>query len=485
MPLDDVETDELICIERELCASSLYTFAKEAYPILEPNREFVPGWHIQAICEHLEACVSGQIKNLVINMPPRHMKSLLVSVLFPSWLWITFPERRFLMSSYAASLSIRDSMKTRRIIQSDWYQSRFGDLYQISTDQNEKSKFENDKTGYRMATSVGGRGTGEGGDYIVVDDPHKVRESESKVMRENVIKWWDEEMSSRGNDPNTVVKIVVMQRVHENDLSGHVLGQGGYEHLCLPAEFEPKRVFLKSCIGWKDPRTKEGELLWPARFTTKALDEMKLRMGSTVSAGQLQQRPAPDEGIIFKRKWFKFYTAQPAVDKISLSADLTFKEGTANDYAVLQVWGKKGADKYLLDQVRARMGFNAQIMALKGLVAKWPDIQEKWIEQAANAEALLDVLKSKIHGIILVPARTSKRARAEAVSPQFESGNIYLPDPTIAPWISDYIEELAVFDNGLHDDQVDASSLGIIKLSEGISDDWLPISMTAPSKWLK
>lgn len=485
MNLESQELDELIGLDRELSAKSLHHFSQEAYHILEPKRDFMDGWHIEAICEHLQACMDGQIKNLIINIPPRHMKSLLVSVLFPAWLWIARPQARFLMASYAASLSVRDSMKTRNVIQSDWYQARFGHLYQLKVDQNAKMKFENDKTGYRLATSVDGSGTGEGGDFIVVDDPHKVKESESKVQRESALRWWDHEMSSRGNDPDSVVKIIVMQRVHEADLSGHVLAQGGYEHLCLPAEYEPKRISTSS-IGWSDPRKNEGDLLWPNRFTKKAIDELKLRMGSVVAAGQLQQRPAPAEGIIFKRDWWKFYEVAPGdLDKMALSADLTFKEGTSNDFTVLQVWGKKGSSKYLLDQVRARIGFNAQIQAILGLCAKWPMIQNKWVEQAANAEAMLDVLRNKISGLILVPARSSKRVRAEAIAPQVEAGNIYLPDPSIAPWIHDFIEELAVFDNGLHDDQVDAASLGLIKLSEGLDDNWLPISLTQTSKWLR
>lgn len=486
MPLNADEVEELILLDKELSISSLYHFSEKAYPILEPNREFIPGWHIEAICEHLEACANGQIKNLVINMPPRHMKSLLVSVLFPAWLWLKKPESRFLMASYAASLSVRDSMKTRKVIQSDWYQSRFGDIFQMNADQNAKMKFENNRTGYRLATSVDGAGTGEGGDYIVVDDPHKVKESESKVMRESVLRWWDNEMSSRGNNPETVVKIIVMQRVHEGDLSGHVLKQGGYEHLCLPAEYEPKAVRVPSTINWKDPRTEEGELLWAKRFTKKSLDELKLRMGSTVWAGQGQQRPAPADGIIFKRQWYKYYKVIPdEFDKIALSADLTFKEGTSNDYTVLQVWGKKGASRYLLDQVRARMGFKVQIQSILSLCSKWPDLREKWVEQAANAEALLDVLKSEITGLILIPAKTSKRNRAEAIAPQFEAGNIYLPDASIAHWIHDYTEELTIFDNGLHDDQVDATSLGIMKLSSGPNEDWMPVSITGTSKWLK
>lgn len=478
------EYDRMLTYEKELCAVSLADFAELAYPILEPTRTFVPGWHIDAICEHLEACVKGEIRNLVINMPPRHMKSLLVSVLFPAWIWINRPESRFLVASYAESLSVRDSVKTRRVIQSPWYQSRFADKFNIHVDQNEKRKFENDKTGYRMATSVGGVATGEGGDFIIVDDPHKVGEKESKLVRETAIRWWDEEMSTRGNDPETVVRIIVMQRVHEADLSGHVLQQGGYEHLCLPAEYESTRT-VRTSIGWEDPRKEEGELLWPKRFTKRALDELKLRMGSNTAAGQLQQRPAPQEGNIFKRHHWKFYNSIPTdLDKIALSADLTFKDGEKTDFTVMQVWGKKGADKFLLDQTRGRMGFNGQIAAMKSICEKWIYLQDKWVEEAANGAALIDVLKNQISGLIPVPPRGSKEARAESIAPQQEAGNLYLPNPSIAPWINDYIEELAVFPNGVNDDQVDATSLAVSQLTTGLPS-WMPISITGNSKWLR
>ena len=484
MNLTSAELEELIGIEKQLCTNSFYYYAKKAYPILEPNHEFVDGWHIKAICEHLQACVRGEIRNLVINMPPRHMKSLLVSVLFPSWLWLSKPQSRFLVASYAESLSIRDSVKTRRVIQSDWYQSRFSKNFHILSDQNEKRKFENDKTGYRMATSVGGVGTGEGGDFVIVDDPHKIGEKESKIVRETAINWWDEEMSSRGNDPNKVVRIIVMQRVHEADLSGHVLAQGGYEHLCLPAQYESSRSF-KTSIGWEDPRKEEGELLWPERFSVEAIDELKLRMGSSTAAGQLQQRPAPQEGNIFKRHHWKFYTTPPErFDKIALSADLTFKDGEKTDFTVIQIWGKLGADKYLLDQARARMGFNGQIAAMKNICGKWTFLQDKWIEEAANGAALIDVLKSQIPGLIPVTPRGSKEARAESVAPQQEAGNLYLPSPSIASWIDDYIEEHSVFPNGVNDDQVDATSLAVSQLTTGIPD-WMPISITGNSKWLR
>lgn len=408
-------------------------------------------------------------------------------MLFPAWAWIKKPQLRWLFASYAESLSIRDSVKCRRLIQSDWYQRRFGKHYQLVGDQNQKQKYENDKTGVRFATSVGGSGTGEGGDIIVIDDPHKVSEAESDNVRQGVIDWWDGEMSTRGNDPKKVARIIVMQRVHQKDLAGHLIDSGGWEHLCLPAEYEPDRIIsMPSSIGWEDPRREAGELLWPNRFGEFELAKMKKDLGSQRAAGQLQQRPSPAEGNVIKRHWWKWYSVlPPQFEKMGICADLTYKDKKTSDFAVFQVWGKIGADKFLVDQVRGRMGFNEQIKAMRMLASKWPSAHAKWIEDAANAAALIDTLKKEIPGLIAVPAKGSKLHRAEAISPQAESGNLYLPDPSIAKWIGDYVEEWAMFPNGAHDDQVDATSLGVAKLSEGFSSSWMPQSMTQKSKWLK
>jgi hypothetical protein len=211
---------------------------RQAWVIVEPSTPFVPGWHIDCIVEHLEAVTRGQIRNLIINVPPRHMKSLLVSVFWPAWEWIRWPERRWLYASYSAQLSIRDSVKCRRLIESPWYRSRWADRFALTSDQNTKGRFDNDRSGYRIATSVGGSATGEGGDRIVCDDPNNVNEVESDSVRKATNDWFDVVMSTRVNDPKTTAKVVVMQRCHEQDLSGHLLEQGGWEHLCLPAEYE-------------------------------------------------------------------------------------------------------------------------------------------------------------------------------------------------------------------------------------------------------
>ncbi len=448
-------------VQAEEAKRRLADFVRFGWHVVEPSTPFVSGFHIDAICEHLEAVSRGQIRNLLINIPPRHMKSLAVSVFWPAWEWIAAPHSRWLFASYAASLSVRDSLKCRRLILSPWYQRHFGDCFTLTGDQNEKTRFENDKTGYRLATSVGGTGTGEGGDVVVVDDPHNVHEAESDLIRESTITWWDEVMSTRLNDPKTGARVIVMQRVHNRDLGGHVLEQGGYEHLCLPAEYEGSNK--TTVIGWSDPRVDAGELLWPERFGPAELEDLKKRLGSYAAAGQLQQRPSPRAGGIFQRGWWRFYTISPGhFDEIIQSWDMTFKGAGTADFVAGHVWGRRGADKYLLDRVHARLSFPETIHAVRGLSYKWPQAHRKLVEDAANGPAVIATLQHEIPGLIAVEPQGGKEARAHAASPQVEAGNVYLPDASIAPWVHDFIEVAAAFPKVPHDDDIDAMTQALL-----------------------
>lgn len=461
---------------------SLLEFSRRAWPIVEPKRPFVPGWHLEAVSEHLEAVASGQLRNLVINVPPRHMKSLETCVFFPAWVWIRRGDTRWIFSSYAERLSKRDSLKMRRLIESEWYRKEFRIPWVLRSDQNEKLKYENTATGVRMATSVGGASTGEGGDFVVVDDPHKITEASSEAKRESVLEWWDEEMSSRANDPKTFAKIIIMQRLHEADLSGHVLKQGGYEHLRLPAEYDGNMKVTS--IGWSDPRKTIGELLWPARFGVAELAELKKRGGSMAYAGQQQQSPSPAEGNIVKDHWWRFWTKLPEVfDEVIQSWDLSFDATDNSSFVVGQVWGRLGADKYLIYQWRDRARFTAQLDAINLVTGAYPLSIAKLVEKKANGAALIDLLKTKIQGLIPVEPRGSKEARAESVAPQIEAGNVYLPDPVTNPWVGDYLLEWKNFPNGQNDDQVDATSQALTRLGKSIDYNWEPISLTQTSKW--
>ena len=455
-------------------------YIREAWRIVEPSTEYVPGWHIDAISDHLEAVTRGEIRNLLLNLPPRHMKSLLVSVFWPTWAWTFDPSVRWLFTSYTQSLSTRDSLKSRRIIQSSWYQRHWGSMFELTSDQNVKTRYENDKTGYRISTSVGGSATGEGASCLVCDDGHNVNEVESDTRRQTVLDWWDQVMSTRLDDPKTGCKVIVMQRIHENDLSGHVLEQGGYEHLCLPAEYEP-REYVTS-IGFVDPRTQPDEPLWPERFGTPELDELKRRMGSYAAAGQLQQRPSPAEGGVIKRHWWQWYDEVPPKFEEQLQSwDCAFKDKSSSDYVVGQVWGRRGAKKYLLDQTRARLTFTGTLDAIRKMSAKWPQAKAKLVEDKANGTAVLDTLKREIDGLIAVEPRGGKESRAHAVTPTIEAGDVYLP--RAASWSAEFCEECAAFPNGAHDDQVDAMTQALSRMLKREKLIIMPSATTTPSRW--
>jgi predicted phage terminase large subunit-like protein len=377
-------------------------------------------------------------------------------------------------------------VQCRRLIESPWYQARWGDRFALTSDQNTKGRFDNNHSGYRLSTSVGGAVTGEGGDRIVCDDPNNVNEVESDSVRKATNDWFDVVMSTRVNDPKTAARVVVMQRCHQQDLSGHLLEQGGWEHLCLPAEFEgPGRV---TSLGWSDPRSTHGELLWPERFGPEEIESLKRSLGSYGTAGQLQQRPSPAGGGIIKRHWFRYWQPRGAnlppitvrlpdgstasiaaidvphrVDEQIQSWDCAFKDLATSDYVVGQVWGRVGSAYLLGDQVRARMDCPTTVKAVRELSQRWPCTLAKLIEDKANGSAVIQMLAHDIPGILPVTPEGGKVARAQAVSPLIEAGNIYLPHPQYAPWVNDFIEECAAFPNGAHDDQVDAMTQALLR----------------------
>lgn len=487
-----LQLPSLIEIDRELCKRSLVEYGRLAWPIVEPGQRYVHGWHIDAIAEHLQAATFGQIRNLIINIPPRHMKSLLVAVLWFTWVWTFRPESRWLYASYGENLSIRDSLKCRRIIQHPWYQGMFGEVFQLAGDQNQKTRFENNRTGIRLATGVGGMATGEGGDFIVVDDPLKAADAHSATIRAETNDWWDNTMSTRGNDPGAVVKVVIMQRLHEQDLTGHLLekmkidGQQ-YEHLCLPAEYEGSRH--RTIIGWHDPRQERGELLWKERFTPLAMKDLKSSMSSYAVAGQLQQRPAPDEGGILKKGWWRYWrphgVAMPPVqvkladgtlleiEAVELSAsfdemiqswDCTFKDTKQSDFVAGQVWARTKADKFLLDYYKDRADIVETIRQILRFTEKWPKAVGKLIEDKANGPAVITLLKTRVSGLIGVEPEGGKISRAYAVQPEVEAGNVYLPHPALFPWVDGFVTSCAGFPNLAYDDDVDACTQALVRM---------------------
>lgn len=496
--ITDLELD-LIEMDRRNGRDHFRTYVEMAWPILEPATAFVGNWHIDCICDHLQAISEGTLRRVIFNVPPGSMKSLLVSVLWPTWHWIRLPADRFLTGSYTDVLSLRDALKSRRLMQSWWYQLHWGASFRMTGDQNAKSRYENDKTGYRIATHVGGA-TGERAKIRILDDPHNIEEAESDTIRESVIDWVRHTWSERESDAKTSADVVVMQRLHERDVSGFLLNEvGGYEHVMLPMRFERSRRF--HTFLWDDPRTVEGELLCPARWDEAAVKDKEKRLGAYGAAGQLQQRPSPEAGGILKRHWFKYWqrpgqnlppvmvklpdgTYQPvkpvdlpyAFDKTVQSWDMTFKGTVESDFVVGQQYGQKKADTFLLDQVRDQMDFPQTVTAVRAFnVTNHRYAGKKLVEDKANGSAIIATLQREIPGIVGVSGNDDKVARAHAYAYVVESGNFFVPHPELAPWVEAFIEECIVYPNGTYDDQVIGWSQAMDELYK-VEDKGMPIT---------
>lgn len=285
--------------EAARCKESLRTFLDLGWPVIGLGAKFVNGWHIDCLCEHMEALLKRQIRKLIINVPPRSMKSTILSVAAPSWWWTMNPSEKILSSSYAIKISLRDSRYSRNLVQCPWYRARFGDMFQITKDQNEKGRFENDKGGIRIATATDAGTVGDGGAVRLYDDPNDLFNIGSPTEREKAIEFY-EIMASRFVDPNTDVEMCVQQRGHPNDLTGYLMSLGGWELVRIPMEYEGASP--RSSIGWRDPRTEIGELMHPQRFGPKVISDLKKTLKAGYE-GQFQQRPVSRFGQFFDGAW--------------------------------------------------------------------------------------------------------------------------------------------------------------------------------------
>ena len=453
---------------------SLKEFTKSSWPAIEPGRDFHDNWHIDAISDHLQAVVEGDIKRLIINIPPRHMKSISVAVALPAWTWTIQPSKKFLYASYAGSLSIRDSVKCRRLIDSRWYKEHFGESFKLTGDQNQKQRFENDHTGARIATSVDGALTGEGGDIIVIDDPHNVRESESSTVRDGVLEWWDKAMQTRLNDPKTGAFIIIMQRVHEKDLTGHILAnemEGEWDHLCIPARYEIGHPTpTRSRLGFTDPRTKEGDILWPERIDVKTLENLERSLGSYASAGQLQQRPMPKGGGILKAEWWVPWEKDelPDIEYVLQSWDTAFSTKEKSSYSARTTWGV----------FRMNGQINAMVLEMWYDRVSYPDLRKlaqeayyDWepdavlIEKKASGQSLLQDLRMAGVPVLEYMPDRDKEARAHASSALLEDGRIYYPSGK--KWAKNLIDICASFPATDNDDIVDTCTQAWLRLRKG------------------
>lgn len=467
-----------IAEEAEQLAGSLSQFVRAAWPWVWPNQPYRHGWHIDAISEHLELVSAGEIRKLQVWVPPSSSKSTVVSIIWPAWEWTREPWLRYITASYEQDLATRFATQSRDLIRGSWYQARWPNVV-MKRDQDLKRSYANTAGGERLATSPGGSGTGRHGHRIIIDDPINAKEVTSDATLDAVREWHDGTISTRFADPKTGVEVIIMQRLDERDLAGHVLEQADdWEVLCLPEEYESAHPYC-----WQgDPRSVEGELLMPERIGPAEHLSRLRDLGAHRSAGQLQQRPAAREGAILKRDAWRFFPSRwledgelqhlPRFTGLVQSWDTAFKDRTSSDYVVGGLWGQVGSDLYLLALTRDRMGLSATKNAMRAMTtvgeSRWPRLPHRiLIEKSANGVEIIEELKRELRGVVSVTASTSKVARAEAAEPALEAGNIHVPGQSDPNSPSGYneamtpaftqglIEESAVFPNGANDDQVD------------------------------
>jgi len=483
--------------DRRAASSSLYEFVKQSWHVVEPGIPFIGGWHIEQICEHLEACSQNDIKKLLVNIPPRHSKSTIVSVMWPMWEWLTDPAQKFLCASYSGNLSIRDNLKSRRLIQSPWYQERWGHMFDLAGDQNAKQRYENDKTGYRLATSVGGTATGEGGSRLLLDDPHSAQEAQSDAIREAAVEWFDVVWSTRLNDPKKDVMVTIMQRLHERDISGHIINDiGGWEHLVIPAEWDG--IKRTTSMGKYDPREKVGELICPDRFGEKEITDLKKLLGVYGTAGQLQQEPTPSDGGILKTSFLEMWPHDeglPPFEYILQSYDCAFTEKTTGDPTACTVWAifthEGSRHVMLIDAWDEHLSYpDLREKAIKGWGKEYGGMTKEspysrakrpdriLIEAKASGQSLLQDLRlAKVPAIGYNPGNADKISRAHQAAPTLELGMVWIPESKKTPghavsWAQPFIKQLAKFPVATHDDYVDTFTQAIIYLK---NDHWFDL----------
>lgn len=455
---------------------SLIKFIELLWPVVEPGRPLIRGWAMDAICEHLEAITKGQIKRLVVNVPPGFCKSLISSVFWPAWEWgpKQRPSLRYICASYAEHLTIRDNRKALALIRSPIYQELWGDVFKLDPDQQAKTKFDNTSTGWKLATSVSGTGTGERGDRFIIDDPHNVKEGESEAKRTEALQWFTEVVPTRVNDPNTAAMIIIMQRVHEEDISGHILASKlEWDHLCIPMSYEPDHPHKShTAINFVDPRQVDGELAWPERFSRDYLEkslypEISSWGGDYAVAGQFQQRPAPRGGGMFQRDKFQFVNANevPTSGKRVRGWDLAATKDAGAYTASVKMFRTSNGDIYIEDVRRKQLSANAVYQLIKSCARE--DGFRTHISlpqdpgQAGKSQKSQLALELEGYDFSITTESGAKEDRARPLAAQVEAGKVYL---VRAPWNVQFLAEVESFPMGKYKDQVDAASRAYAKL---------------------
>lgn len=474
----DAEIDLYARVEREdyaACSRSFYHFVQAAWPLIEPAVPFRGLWFHRVICRALEAVARGEITRMICNIPPGLGKSSIFSVLWPAWVWTWKPEHRFLAGSYGIDLARRDAVRTRQVISSDWYRRGWGHRFSLTSDQNAKEHYVNDRTGYRYAFGMGGGVTGKRCNTLLIDDPHSAKSAMfSAADRETALRTFDQELANRINDPKKDSICIVMQRLHVDDLAGWVQRQEPWTVLRLPMRYEPEAPCIIPELRWRDPRRVPGEMLWPDRFDDAWWEKEKKRLGTFGLAAQQQQRPAPMEGGLINLSWFRRYRTLPSKDQwveVVQSIDSASK-GTELLTApwVIGTFVRTTTAAYLVRVHRAwhnypegkRAVLSEYAWACENLTPPHAVIVE---EKSTGASLLQELGEQTSMPLLSVLPDKDKVVRLATESPFIEAGNMFLPES--AAWLQEYEQEMANFPNAATADQADMTSQALKHFREG------------------
>ena len=452
--LNDLSPDEYDAILR----SDLDYFAQRCFCELNPQAAFLPNWHIEVIAEKLAAVREGKIRRLIISLPPRHLKSLLASIAFPAWCLGHDPSAQILCVSYAQDLADKLARDCRGIMTSPWYRRIFAT--RLAPHRQAVQEFITTRQGYRLATSTGGVLTGRGADIILIDDPLKPDEALSQAQRQAANEWYDHTLYSRQNDKQHGAIVIIMQRLHEDDLVGHVLAQEPWEVVCFPAVAEADEVHeIETIWGPQCFRRGKGEALHPEREPLDTLERIRRTIGEYNFAGQYQQSPAPLGGGLVKVEWFKRYrdNERPErFDRIVQSWDTANKATELSDFSVCTTWGIKGKNLFLISVFRRRLEYPALKRAVRDQQRLY-DANVVLIEDKASGTQLIqELIADGCHGVTRYQPDCEKIMRLHAQTAMIENGFVHIPESV--PWLAEYLHEMSVFPKGKHDDQVDSTA---------------------------
>ncbi|HVM11343.1 MAG TPA: phage terminase large subunit [Actinomycetota bacterium] len=426
------------------------------FATLEPGTAYQHNWHIDHLCWHLMRVARGEVRRLVITVPPRSMKSITVSVGFTAWLMGHDPRQRIICVSYADALARKLSTDTRRVLEAPWFRELFPAL-RLASARPRQQELVTTEQGYRFAAGMSGAILGRGADLVVIDDPIKASDAFSEKERRRVNEAFDNTLRTRLNDPRTGAIVIVMQRLHQDDLVGHVLEQEDWEVASVPAIETEERMYRVGDAEEDVHLRRPGDVLDPVRLPREFLDRMRRAQGGLTFSAQYQQAPVPIDGNVIKREWLRFYGERPAkFDLVVASWDTASTLSETADYSVGTVWGAKGLDFYLLDRVRGRFEVPELRREVVRIARQWK-VNQTVIEGTDIGRAITqDLRRAGEYSAILRTPRFDKQARFLAQSARFESGQVHAPEN--ATWLAEWLNELLAFPNGRHDDQVDSTS---------------------------